>query len=198
VSLFSAMLLLRLSVPGDPTNPAAWQAINPRRVELALNLIPVAGVAFLWFIGVLRDRPGAAEDRFFSTLFLGSGLLFLAMLFTAGAVLGAILITYSTAAAQPGEVQALGLSRALLSNLTNIYAIKMAAVFMITTSTLVLRTALAPRWIAFLGYLLSLPLLFGSRFLDWEFVVFPLWVLLFSGYILADNLYRIPNGAPEA
>jgi hypothetical protein len=120
------------------------------------------------------------------------------MLFTAGAVLGAILITYSTAAAQPGEVQALGLSRALLSNLTNIYAIKMAAVFMITTSTLVLRTALAPRWIAFLGYLLSLPLLFGSRFLDWEFVVFPLWVLLFSGYILADNLYRIPNGAPEA
>ena len=55
-------------------------------VALALNLIPFAGVAFLWFIGVLRDRLGELEDRFFATVFLGSGLLFLVMLFVAGAL----------------------------------------------------------------------------------------------------------------
>jgi len=43
--------------------------------------LPFAGIAFLWFIGVLRDRLGELEDRFFATVFLGSGLLFLAMLF---------------------------------------------------------------------------------------------------------------------
>jgi hypothetical protein len=190
VLLTTALLLLRLSVPGDPSNPAAWQAIDPRRVELALNLFPFAGIAFLWFIGVLRDRPGAVEDRFFSTLFLGSGLLFLAMLFVAAATLGAILVSYGAQGPLPVHSASLTLARALLSNLTNIYAIKMAAVFMIDTSTLVQRTGIAPRSMAFLGYGLSLPLLFGSRLLDWEFAVFPLWVLLFSAYILKDNLFR--------
>ncbi len=56
---------------------------------MALNLVPFAGVAFLWFIGVLRDRLGQQEDRFFATVFFGSGLLFLAMLFAAAAVIGA-------------------------------------------------------------------------------------------------------------
>jgi hypothetical protein len=49
----------------------------------------------LWFIGVLRDRLGELEDRFFATVFLGSGLLFLAMLFTSAAVAGGIIIAYA-------------------------------------------------------------------------------------------------------
>jgi len=46
----------------------------------------------LWFIGVLRDRLGEREDKFFATVFFGSGLLFLAMLFAAAAVAGALII----------------------------------------------------------------------------------------------------------
>ena len=42
---------------------------------MAVNLVPFAGIAFLWFIGVLRDRLGALEDRFFATVFLGLGML---------------------------------------------------------------------------------------------------------------------------
>jgi hypothetical protein len=49
---------------------------------------------FLWFIGVLRDRLGELEDRFFATVFFGSGLLFLAMLFASAAVAGGIIIAY--------------------------------------------------------------------------------------------------------
>src|SRR3954471_18770546 len=72
--------LLRSSVPADPLEPGAWLSSEPGRAAIAVNLIPFAGVAFLWFIGVVRDRLGALEDRFFATVFFGSALLFLAML----------------------------------------------------------------------------------------------------------------------
>ena len=45
-------------------------------VRLALNLVPFAGIACLWFMGLLRNRVGTLEDQFFATVFLGSGLLF--------------------------------------------------------------------------------------------------------------------------
>ena len=56
------VLLLRLSVPTDPLEPGAWLETNSRTVALAMNLVPFDGVAFLWFIGVLRDRLGQRED----------------------------------------------------------------------------------------------------------------------------------------
>lgn len=194
--LITALLALRLSVPADPARPEAWIDIRPGMVALALNLVPFAGIAFLWFIGVLRDRLGAHEDRFFATVFLGSGLLFLAMLFVGAAALGAFIMAYGAEAPGPAGSTAFALARALTSNLVNIYAIKMAAVFMIVTSTLAVRTRFAPRWMALLGYGLSLPLLFGSRFLDWGFAVFPLWVLLISLHILVDNLRRPSPAGP--
>ncbi|WP_409187573.1 hypothetical protein [Bradyrhizobium sp. RDM4] len=60
-----------------------------------MNLVPFAGIAFLWFVGVLRDRLGHQEDRFFATVFIGSAMLFLVMLFTAAAVIGAVMLLAS-------------------------------------------------------------------------------------------------------
>jgi MFS family permease len=194
--LVTAILVLRLSVPVDPGRAEAWLEIHPGGVGLALNLVPFAGIAFLWFIGVLRDRIGAREDRFFATVFPGSGLLFLAMLFVGAAVLGAAIMTYRADPHGLGGATTFSLARALTSNIVNVYAIKMAAVFMIVTSTLAIRTRFTPRWMALLGYGLSLPLLFASRLLDWGFAVFPLWVLLISLYILLDNLLRPSRPAP--
>jgi hypothetical protein len=188
VLLIATLLLLRLSVPDDARKADAWLDVDTDKVILALNLIPFVGIAFLWFVGVLRDRLGAREDRFFATVFLGSGLLFLAMLFAGASVLGAAIITRASAASSSDHTLVVALARALTANIVNIYAIKMAAVFMIVTSTLAIRTGFASRWIAFLGYGLSLPLLFGSRLIDWGFLVFPSWVLLMSIYILVDNL----------
>jgi hypothetical protein len=74
-----------------------------------------------------------------------------------------------------------------------IYLIKMAGVFMITTSTVAIYTGFAPRWLAVLGYVLSLLLLFGSYYIRWSFVVFPLWVFLISVCILVENLRRPPS-----
>jgi hypothetical protein len=77
--LITAFWLLRVSVPADPLEPGAWLSTSAGTVAFALNIIPFSGIAFLWFMGVLRDRLGRDEDRFFATVFLGSGLLFLAM-----------------------------------------------------------------------------------------------------------------------
>src|SRR5215475_3171098 len=95
--LFATFGLLRLSVPGDPFEPGAWLGGSLRYVTLAMNLVPFAGVAFLWFVGVLRDRLGEREDQFFATVFLGSGFLLLAMLFAAAAVFSAIIVAFHAA-----------------------------------------------------------------------------------------------------
>ena len=199
--LFSALLivvfwLLRTSIPADPQEPGSWLRTDTRSVSLALNLMPFAGIAFLWFIGVLRDRLGTMEDRFFATVFLGSGLLFLAMLFTAATIVGAILIAF---ALQPEELigsATFHFARAAAYSMVNVYMIKMASVFMITTSTVAIYTGIAPRWLAILGYALSLLLLFGSYYFSWSFLVFPLWVFLLSASILRDSV-RAGPGLPQ-
>ena len=190
--LFSIILilvfgLLRISVPDDPQEPGSWLKSESSTVALAVNLVPFAGIAFLWFIGVLRDRLGASEDKFFATVFFGSGLLFLGMLFAAAAVAGALIISFERAPAQLIESATFHFARAAAYSMMNVYTVKMAGVFMVTTSTIAIYTGFAPRWIAILGYLLALLLIFGSYYLSWSFAVFPLWVLVMSIYIFFDN-----------
>jgi hypothetical protein len=188
VLLLATFWLFRASVPADPLEPGAWLSVGAGRVTLALNLIPFAGVAFLWFIGVLRDRLGSREDRFFATVFLGSGLLFLAMLFAAGAIIGAIILAFTIAPEQLIRSATFHFARAAAYSIVNVYMIKVAAVFVITTSTVAIYTQFAPRWIALIGYLLAVLLVFGGYLVDWTIVAFPAWVLLLSLYILVDNL----------
>jgi hypothetical protein len=203
--IFSILLLiifwlLRVSVPADPMEHGAWLMTNSHTVAAALNLVPIAGIAFLWFIGVLRDRLGEREDHFFATVFFGSAMLFLAMLFTAGAVAGAIVLAF---AAQPNELitsPSFHFARAVAYNLMNVYAIKAAGVFMISTSTVAIYTGFTPRWIALLGYALALILLLGGYYIMWGFVVLPIWVFMISAYILIDaprRPARVQDGAPE-
>jgi hypothetical protein len=94
--LIAAFWLVRNAVPADPQELGSWLGTNARSVALAMNLVPFAGIAFLWFIGVLRDRLGQLEDRFFATVFFGSGLLFLSMLFLSSAIIGGILVAFAT------------------------------------------------------------------------------------------------------
>ncbi len=179
--------LMRASVPHDPLEPGAWLKGGVREVALALNLVPFAGVAFLWFVGFLRDRLGAREDRFFATVFFGSALLLLSMLFAAAAVVGAIILAFHAAPEILLNSATFHFGRGLAYTMVNIYLMKTAAVFMITTSTIALYTRLTPRWLAIGGYAVAAVLLFGSYFIDWSLVVFPLWVLLVSASILRER-----------
>lgn len=193
--LLIAVLVLFLSaVPKDPLEEGAWLSVSVGKVVVAINLMPFAGIAFLWFIGVVRDRLGDAEDRLFSTVFLGSGLLFLAMLFVAAAVFGAMVAVHAARPESLANSTTFALARAFAYSIVNVYAIKMAGVFMMVTSTLALRTGFLARWIGILGLVLALSLLFGSQLFDWSFAVFPAWVLLISGYILVDNFQLAGRG----
>lgn len=188
ILLITSFVLLRLSVPADPLEAGAWLRTRANTVALALNLVPFAGIAFLWFIGVLRDRLAEREDRFFATVFLGSGLLFLAMLFFSAAVAGGIIIAFMAAPDRLLGSPTFTFARAITYEIMNIYAIKMAGVFMIATSTLALRTGFIARWIAFVGYAVALLLLLSSRYIEGILTVFPLWVLLVSLHILIGDL----------
>ena len=141
--------LLWSAIPADPQASGAWVAANASVIQLALNLLPFAGIAFLWFIGVIRDQLGQREDRFFATVFLGSGLLFLGMLFVAAAVVGAMLAAFGDEPAAFGASPAFRFARAVSVSLVNVYMVKMAGVFMISTSTVAMvdafRAALAGR-----------------------------------------------------
>jgi hypothetical protein len=191
VLLSTSLVLFRLAIPSAQVEVGNWIASPSRRrsVGIALGLVPFAGIAFLWFIGVVRDRIGDAEDRFFATVFLGSGLLFVAMFFVSSAILGGII----AAAPRPGlslDPSVVAFSTRLTHLLSTVYGLRMAAVFVAVTSTVLLRERVAPRWIAFLGYAVALMLLLAIGISVWVELAFPIWVFVLSVHILLASFRR--------
>ena len=183
VLMLAALILLRISAPPRLGNSGAWLSDPGKRaaVAVALNLVPFAGIAFLWFIGVVRDRVGDREDRFFASVFLGSGLLFVAMLFVAAAISGAVIAGVSSISADPGT---LTLARNVTTSLLNVYSMRMAAVFTLTTVTIARRTQIVSRWLTLAGLVSALVLLIGIGISPWAELVFPVWILALSVDIL--------------
>jgi hypothetical protein len=187
----SSLVLVRLTIPADPTEPGAWLTDPAARnwVRIALNLVPFTGIAFLWFMAVLRNRIGLLEDKFFATVFLGSGLLFVAMLFAAVAVSRGLLETFG-GGKLPDQSETYRVGRGMAYALMNTFGMRMAAVFMFVTSTIGLRTAVLARWVSFVGFALGLVLLLIITDFAWIALIFPFWVLLVSTYILTAEIYR--------
>ncbi|MBH0778131.1 hypothetical protein [Nocardia bovistercoris] len=181
-----SIVLLRTTLPGDPFSEAAWAGPRGVRIKIALIVSPLAGIAFLWFLGVIRDRLGDYEDRFFSTVMLGSGLLFLAMVFVSMAIAGGILATARHVATPDDDLVYFG--REVMLQINGVYAVRMAGVFMISLGTIWLRTALMPRLLVITTYTLALFLLLVVSLSVWVALVFPAWVLLISLYILTNPL----------
>ena len=133
VLFIGSLAMLWRSLPADPRDTGPWLLEASWNVSLALSLLPFAGIAFFWFLGVLRDRLGENEDKFFATVFLGSGLLFLGMMFVAATAMGALVQAHASAPdTLPGSAT-FAFVRAFTYDLMHIYVLKMAAVFMVTT-----------------------------------------------------------------
>ena len=196
VLMISALVLLRISNPPRPGTGGDWLSDPGKRaaVAVALNLIPFAGIAFLWFIGVVRSRVGEREDRFFATVFLGSGLLFVAMLFVAAAVSGGLIAGASAGLPDSGT---LALARNITSSLLNVYSMRMAAVFTLTTVTIARRTQIVSRWLTRAGLVCALVLLIGIGISPWVELVFPVWILALSLEILVTRGRASANPAGE-
>jgi len=190
ILLIASQLLIWTSIPS--AGRSAVNVINhSKAISLALNLRPFAGIAFLWFMAVIRNRLGALEDKFFATVFLGSGLLYIAMIFTSAALAGGLIRILISAPEILVNTASYALGRAQVYQIMNVFGIKMAGVFMFSTSTILLRTAIVPRWIAFLGYALGAMLLLTVETLVWVPVVFPVWILVLSVAILLEKPSRL-------
>ena len=61
ILLTTILVLLRISVQAASQEARVRLAGDADTVVLALNLVPFAGIAFLWFIGVVRDPLGATR-----------------------------------------------------------------------------------------------------------------------------------------
>jgi len=194
-ALFTACLvLLRTAIPADPAASLEWLETGERRITIALELVPFAGIAFLWFIGVVRDRLGRFEDQFFSTVFFGSGLLFLAMVFISSAIAGSLIVYHRAAIDIELEHEIIYFGRVMMIYFSNIFALRMAGVFMLSLGTIWWRTGLMPRWLAILTYLLALILLLIINLNLWITLVFPAWVMIISLVMLTLNLRRQTAG----
>lgn len=187
----TALALLRSALPETLTADTDWvESGTTTRVSIGLSLVPFAGIAFLWFMGVVRDRFKDAEDQLFSSVFIGSGLLFLAMLFVSSAIAGGLITTAPLLTDDQSRSEITTFGRAVMLQVTNIYALRMAGVMLISLATMWLRTGVMPKWLAFATYAVAIVLLLVTTLSLWATLIFPLWVLAVSILILVFNYRR--------
>ncbi len=189
------LLLVHDAVPVNPNVVGGWMTTASKRHELviALYLVPFCGIAFLWFLGAVRSRIGAAEDRFLATVLMGSGFLFVGMLFVTAALFGALVTIAGShiSSISPGSW---ALGRSTLDNLASIYAMRMAAVFTMTASSIALRLRIYNRAVVALGYVTGILLLFASTSNPVIHMMFPFWVLVVSVNIVVVTFHQHAEG----
>ena len=167
-----------------------WLLERADAVSLLVTMVPFAGLAFLWFTGVIRDRLGASEDRFFSTVFLGSGIISVMLLFvwgsTAGALFGMLHVNSEQLVDNDIYIFGFGLMNEIIGN----YALRMGGAYMLSIGSIWTRTGRMPRWLSIITFILAVSfLLFANRVREARFL-FPGWVLVVSVYILIRNYRR--------
>jgi hypothetical protein len=193
----ASMILLGRSVTDNLSDITIdWLETWSGSASAVLFMVPFAGIAFLWFTGVIRDLVGDREDRFFSTVFFGSGIILVVMMYIWAAAVGAIFGTYAVASEYSVDFDVYVYGLAFMNQIIGNYFLRMAAVYMLSIASLWTRAAVVPRWlnivtyIVALGFLLSAGIIRGVRFF------FPAWVFLASVYILVVN-YRRREGEEE-
>lgn len=196
VSFTVSLVLLWLSVPEELSNSVSVERLqgDPLTLELAFSLLPLSGIAFLWFIGVIRDLIGELEDKLFSTVFLGSGLIFLAMIFAAAGVAGGVIATADAVTNEMVDDGVFFFGGSIVYTIMRVYAVRMAGVFMISLGTISMRAGIMPRPLIILTYILALVFLVAVSAARWLMLIFPAWVAVISVYVLLVNYRRIGEG----
>ncbi|MFI5683105.1 hypothetical protein [Streptomyces sp. NPDC051636] len=190
--LGAAIVLVRIAVPEQPAPAGPWLTDSSRRnaVQVALDLVPFAGISFLWFLAAIQDRIGEREDRFFATVHLGSGLVFVAVLLCAAAAAGDMLDTAGAADPRPG-----GFGHSFAYTLLTEYSMRMAAVFTFCTSAIGRRLHVLPRTLVWFGWLVGLALIVAAGNVAWLELAFPLWAMVLGGYVLGAGFGRTAPGS---
>jgi hypothetical protein len=174
---------------------AFYQSEAPRRlIVVGLYLMPFAGIAFIWFIVALRmwiSGHGHPEDVLLSNVQLVSGILFIALFFAAAAATAATATSVEYTSAQVDAIVARQLP-SLGNALLFVFAMRMAAMFIFATSSIGRSTRVLPRWFVLIGYLVGLFLLLSATFSQLLVLVFPIWILALSVFLMLRGHHLSP------
>jgi len=188
--MISSMILLYRSATATLADiDLEWLESWSGTASVVLVLVPFAGIAFLWFTGVMRDLMGDLEDKFFSTVFLGSGIILVVMMYVWAAAVGAVFGTYALAAQVSVDPDVYLYGLVFMNQILGNYFLRMAAVYMLSIGSLWTRTKVVPRWMVIITYVVGLGFLLFAGVLREARFLFPVWVLQVSVYILILN-YR--------
>src|SRR5215216_1288365 len=159
---------------------------NRRVIVVGLYLMPFAGIAFVWFIVALRmwiSRSVRRENVLFSNIQLVTGIIYVALFFVAAAAEStvAVSIEFTETPIDPTWARQFPqLGSAVLS----VFAMRMAAMFVITTSNIGRTAGILPRWFAHAGFLTGLFLLLSATFNRTLVLVVPVWILVLCAFLL--------------
>ena len=192
LTVISMVLLSNLvtDAPADLTSDQleTWSG----SASLVLVLVPFAGIAFLWFTGVIRERIGDREDRFFATIYFGSAIALVVMTFIWAATIGAIFGTLALAADGLIDNDIYIFGFAFMNQIIGNYVVRMAGVYMLSIGSVWMRAEVMPRWLTIITFIVALGFLFFASEIREARFIFPAWVFLVSVYLLILN-YRRSN-----
>ena len=188
--IITVMILTAGAATVRPENVTReWLETWSGTFSLVLTMVPFAGIAFLWFTGVVRDRLGRYEDKFFSTIFLSSGIITVLLLLLWAAIFGAMLDTTTLTGIGLIDRDIYLFGYTFMNQILGNYALRIAGVYMTAIGTLWYKTRVMPRWLTLITYVLALGFLVGAQRIREARFIFPVWVLVVSVYILILN-YR--------
>jgi hypothetical protein len=198
-AILSFISRVLLTSPPDVTAPeaeiTAWysDAGNRTSLTLGLSLSIVAAISFLWFMAVIRRRIGDREDKFFATVFLGSGIILSAVMLVGAATLASTAVVVDLADGDVPDVDVLNALTGLGTTLLILVLVRVQAVFIVSASTLALRTSAFNSWISYLGYGIALAMFFVPLLMEPLRVGFPIWIAILSIALLIRKDDLIPD-----
>lgn len=161
-------------------------------VVIWLQVLVVATIAYLWFVGVIRGRIGDNEPKLFGTVFLGASILLAGLLFVGASLLAApsLLVELGDKAPDPG---AASLTRAAAAAVLSVFAPRIATLVMFSTASLGRATGALPRWLVWLTYGIGVVELVNVTIATPRIFLVPAWIGLVSIVLLV----RRPSQAFE-
>lgn len=201
-AILDIIALVLLNSAPDPSAPdseiAAWYSVPSNRMSLTVGLLlsVISAVSFLWFVAVIRRRVGDREDRFFATVFLGSGILLTGVMLVGAAALASPAVTVDLADGHVPDAGVLNAMAGLGTALLLLVLLRIQAVFVVSTSTLALRSKAFSRWLSYLGYGIALAMFFLPILSEPVSLAFPIWVAILSVALLIRRDDIIPEGEP--
>jgi hypothetical protein len=199
--LIAATLLITTQAPdlqaSDEEFIAFYSNPDSRRliVIAGLYLVPFAGIAFIWFFVALRmwvSGSARRESILLSNVQLVSGIIYTALLFAGGASMSVYAVSAGLSDRPIDPAYARQFPQ-LGSMLLLVFAMRMAAMFVLTTSNIGRIARILPTWFVWISYAVSIGLLLSASVSPLLILVFPGWILIFS-VILLNRARRIPHG----